>query len=89
MPSIVLPFKNTGVGSDTGIDVTLPNENVASRILPVRIHEIDVEDVRLLKNELIFSLRSIDWFYLIKKFFNYLLRVVCLCQIQGIICRIP
>lgn len=59
-----LPFKNAAsAGQEFGIDVTLPNGNVASRILPIRIHEIETEDVRLLEKELSGSLRSIDLIY--------------------------
>lgn len=58
-----LPFKSINTGSEIGIDVSLPNGNVASRILPIRIHEIDLEDVRLLENELSGTLRSIDFIY--------------------------
>ena len=58
-----LPFKSMNKGSDIGIDVTLPNGNIASRILPMRIHEIDLEDVKLLENELSGTLRSIDFIY--------------------------
>lgn len=56
-----LPFKNNK--SDIGLDITLPNGNVASRILPMRIHDMDVEDVKLLENELSGTLRSIDFIY--------------------------
>jgi len=58
-----LPFKSMNTKSDIGIDVTLPNGNVASRILPIRIHEMDLEDVKLLENELSGTLRSIDFIY--------------------------
>ena len=34
-----------------------------SRMIPVKIHEIDTEDVRLLESELSGSLRSIDFIY--------------------------
>ena len=44
-------------------DIKLPNGNVASRILPVRIHEIENEDVRLLETTLGGVLRSIDFIY--------------------------
>ena len=58
-----LPFKNMNKGSDIGIEVTLPNGNITSRILPIRIHEIDLEDVKLLEDELSGTLRSIDFIY--------------------------
>ena len=43
-----------------GREVTLSNGNVASRILPVRIHDIDAEDKGVIENEL-GPLRSIDF----------------------------
>ena len=58
-----LPFKSLAAASDFGIDVNLPNSNVASRILPIKIHEIDTEDVKLLEKELLGMLRSIDFIY--------------------------
>lgn len=59
-----IPFKNAASsGKEFGMDITLPNGNVASRILPIRIHEIDTEDVRLLEKELSGTLRSIDLIY--------------------------
>lgn len=57
------PFKEMNAKSEFGIDVALPNGNVASRILPIRIHEIDIEDVQLLESELSGTLRSIDFIY--------------------------
>ncbi|MEI9920129.1 MAG: hypothetical protein WDO14_15250 [Bacteroidota bacterium] len=58
-----LAFKKLAAGTSLGIDVGLSNGNVASRILPIRIHEIDTEDVQLLEQELSGSLRSIDFIY--------------------------
>jgi hypothetical protein len=53
---------------DSGSDrfsrtIKLPNGNFASRILPVKIHDIDVSDVKLLESELAGTLRSIDFIY--------------------------
>jgi hypothetical protein len=58
-----LVFKHESGGDGIGQTVKLANGNFASRILPVRIHEIDLEDVRLLENELSGALRSIDFIY--------------------------
>jgi hypothetical protein len=58
-----IPFKNTATNSAFGMDVTFPNGNVASRILPIRIHEIEEEDTRLLERELSGVLRTIDFIY--------------------------
>jgi TolB-like protein len=46
-----------------GRDIKLGNGNVASRILPVKIHDIDAEDISLLENELGGTLRSIDFIF--------------------------
>ena len=46
-----------------GGKLRLPNGNAVSRIIPVKIHDIDYEDVRLLESELSGSLRSIDFIY--------------------------
>jgi hypothetical protein len=43
--------------------IRLANGNFASRILPVRIHDIDPDDLRLLEMELAGTLRSIDFIY--------------------------
>jgi TolB-like protein/Tfp pilus assembly protein PilF len=46
-----------------GRDIRLAGGNVASRILPVKIHELDQEDKTLLENELGGVLRGIDFIY--------------------------
>jgi TolB-like protein len=46
-----------------GRDIKLGSGNVASRILPVKIHDLDTEDKMLLENELGGVLRSIDFIY--------------------------
>jgi tetratricopeptide (TPR) repeat protein len=46
-----------------GRDIRLGRGNFASRILPIKIHQLDPEDKRLLENELGGSLRSIDFIY--------------------------
>jgi len=46
-----------------GLKVTLHSGNVASRILPVRIHELDSEDRELIENEIGGALRAIDFIY--------------------------
>ena len=56
-------FKNQAEKSPYGVQVKLTTGNVASRILPVKIHDIDQDDVRLLEKELSGVLRSIDFIY--------------------------
>ena len=46
-----------------GRDICLAGGNVASRILPIKIHDLDDEDKKLLENELGGVLRSIDFIY--------------------------
>ena len=46
-----------------GRDIRLYGGNVASRILPIKIHDLDQEDKALLENELGGVLRSIDFIY--------------------------
>jgi hypothetical protein len=58
-----LLFNKAATEDRYGREIKLPNGNIASRILPVRIHEIDNEDVRLLENILHGVLRSIDFIY--------------------------
>jgi hypothetical protein len=56
-------FKNESEHDNIGRMVKLPNGNVGSRILPVKIHEIEVDDTKLLETELNGVLRSIDFIY--------------------------
>lgn len=46
-----------------GRDIKLANGNVSSRVLPVRIHDLDAEDKSLLEGELGGTLRAIDFIY--------------------------
>jgi len=56
-------FKSESENDTIGRSIKLPNGNFASRILPIKIHDIDIEDVKLLENELSGVLRSIDFIY--------------------------
>lgn len=50
--------------SDTyGLDIKLASGNFCSRIIPVKIHELDASDTELLENELGSRLRSIEFIY--------------------------
>jgi TolB-like protein len=46
-----------------GRDIKLSSGNVASRILPIKIHELDPEDKTLLEDELGGALRGIEFIY--------------------------
>jgi len=59
----LLPFLKMANEDELGINITLANGNVASRILPIKIHDLDLEDRELLESELKGSLRSIDFRY--------------------------
>lgn len=58
-----LVFKNESDKDRIGRTIKLQNGNFASRILPIKIHDIDVDDVKLLESELAGVLRSIDFIY--------------------------
>jgi tetratricopeptide (TPR) repeat protein len=46
-----------------GLKVRLPNGNVASRVLPVRIHDLDNDDVKLCESILGGVLRGVEFIY--------------------------
>ena len=46
-----------------GLKIKLPNGNVASRVLPVRIYDLDAGDIKLCESALGGVLRSVDFIY--------------------------
>lgn len=46
-----------------GRDVKLTNGNVASRILPIKIHDLDAEDKTIIENEIGGALRAIEFIF--------------------------
>jgi tetratricopeptide (TPR) repeat protein len=46
-----------------GLKVKLPNGNVASRVLPVRIHDLDQEDIKLCESVLGGVFRGVEFIY--------------------------
>jgi hypothetical protein len=46
-----------------GLKVKLPNNNVASRVLPVRIHDLDIDDIKLCESVLGGNLRGVEFIY--------------------------
>jgi TolB-like protein len=56
-------FNNMAKEDEFGLDVILANGNVTSRILPVKIHDIDKEDTALLERELGGVFRAIEFFH--------------------------
>ena len=58
-----MPFLKMATSDELGMNITLANGNVASRVLPIRIHDLDDEDQQLLEKELNGPLRSIDFIH--------------------------
>jgi len=56
-------FNKLAIADQFGKDIRLLSGNVASRILPVKIHNLDNEDKLLLENELGGVLRAVDFIY--------------------------
>ena len=56
-------FNKLAKGDQFGRDIKLSNGNVASRVLPVKIHDLDAEDKAVFENELGGVLRSIEFIY--------------------------
>src|SRR5450756_873539 len=59
----LVAFNKMAKEDQFGRDIKLSSGNVASRILPVKIHELDAEDKTLLENELGGVLRSVEFIY--------------------------
>lgn len=58
-----LAFSKAASQDHFGREIKLANGNITSRILPIRIHELETEDTRLLEDVLQGVLRSIDFIY--------------------------
>jgi len=58
-----LTFLNEADHDRIGKNIRTSTGNVISRVLPIRIHEVEPDDVRLLERELGGILRSIDFIY--------------------------
>ena len=59
----LIPFIKMAREDDLGMNITLANGNVASRVLPIKIHDLDTEDQHTLEAVLDGPLRSIDFIY--------------------------
>jgi serine/threonine-protein kinase len=59
----LVAFNEIAKEDQFGRDIRLAGGNVASRILPVKIHDLDPEDKTLLENELGGVLRAIEFIY--------------------------
>lgn len=58
-----IAFRDFAHTDPNGMDIKLMNGNVAKRVLPVRIHDIDREDASLLEKEIGGVLRPVDFIY--------------------------
>jgi hypothetical protein len=58
-----LTFLSEAEKDTIGINVRTVSGNVISRVLPIKIHEIEPDDVRMLERELGGVMRSIDFIY--------------------------
>jgi len=56
-------FNKLSKGDEFGRDIKLSNGNVASRILPVKIHDLDAEDHATLEKELGGPLRAVEFIF--------------------------
>ena len=46
-----------------GLKIKLPNGNVANRVLPVRIHDLDTDDIKLCESVLGGVIRGVEFIY--------------------------
>jgi TolB-like protein/tetratricopeptide (TPR) repeat protein len=58
-----MAFNRLAAADRFGLSVKLPNGNVGSRVLPIRIHELDADDVRMIEGELKTKLRPVDFVF--------------------------
>ncbi|MDH5365429.1 MAG: hypothetical protein OEW67_00460 [Cyclobacteriaceae bacterium] len=59
----LLPFVDLASNDKLGMNIILNNGNVANRILPIRIHDIDSEDATLFESATGGHMRPIDFVY--------------------------
>jgi TolB-like protein len=58
-----IAFIEKASNDQLGLKVKTPNGNIASRILPVRIHDLDTEDIKLCESALGGVLRGVEFIY--------------------------
>jgi len=56
-------FNRLATNDQFGMYIRLANGNVNSRILPIRIHELDEQDHKIIESEIGGTLRSLDFIY--------------------------
>ena len=57
------PFLDQAAHDPYGLMVKLPDGNVANRVLPVRIHDLDKNDIKLCESVLGGVLRGVEFIY--------------------------
>lgn len=58
-----LAFRDFALSEPLGLKIKLANANVSSRVLPIRLHDLDPEDVQLFEKEIGSFLRPIDFIF--------------------------
>jgi tetratricopeptide (TPR) repeat protein len=58
-----ITFIETAYRDKFGLKINLPNGNVGSRVLPVRIHDLDITDIKLCETVLGGVIRGVDFVY--------------------------
>ena len=58
-----VPFNRMASADPLGKDVKLASGNICSRIIPVKIHDLDTSDIELFEKEVGSRLRSIEFIY--------------------------
>ena len=56
-------FIDLALHDQYGLKIKLPNGNVSNRVLPVRIHDLDMDDVKLCETVLGSTLRGVEFIY--------------------------
>jgi TolB-like protein/Tfp pilus assembly protein PilF len=56
-------FVNQSAKDQFGLKISLPNGNVINRVLPVRIHELDIADIKLCESVLGGVMRGVEFVY--------------------------
>jgi tetratricopeptide (TPR) repeat protein len=58
-----IAFNKMASGDQLGRDVKLASGNVCSRIIPIKIHDLDASDTELIENEMSCRLRAIEFIF--------------------------
>jgi hypothetical protein len=58
-----LAFRDFASSDPFGLKIKLPNGNVGNRILPIRIHDLDQDDIKLFEKEIGGTMRPLDFIF--------------------------